>query len=63
LSKPRITLPVTQIYGRNPVEERGVKQAGGGVDEGGDSEELATDNGIGLTSGLHPIHQPASNAH
>ena len=47
-----------QVDRRNSVKERRAEQTGGRVDEGGDLEELATDNGIGLTCGQHPVHKP-----
>ena len=48
-----MTLPAAQIDGGDPVEERGFKQAGGGIEKPGDSEELGAHHGIGLTSGQH----------
>jgi hypothetical protein len=36
-------LPAVQIDVRNPIEEEGIEQPGGGIDEAGDPEELAGD--------------------
>ena len=58
-----MTLPAAQIDGGDPVQERGVKQAGGGIEKPGDSEELGADHSIGLTRGQHQIHESIGNAH
>src|SRR5258708_1522634 len=63
LLRLRITLPATQVDGRNPVKKRRMEQPGRRIDQGGDLEELATDDRIGLTCGQHPVHKPVGNTH
>ena len=58
-----MTLPAAQIDGGDPVEERGFKQAGGGIEKPGDSEESGTHHDIGLTSGQHQVRESIGNAH
>src|SRR5271163_4660431 len=55
--------PAAQVFDRYPVDKRGVEQANRGVDEVVDLEEACDDNGVGLTGGQRPVHEPGGNAH